>query len=70
MRQPEDRITVPAGIALTTQQIERAPREYLERIYTDIRHWRDLAQGGHFVMLEQPELLADSIRTFFREFRQ
>jgi pimeloyl-ACP methyl ester carboxylesterase len=70
IRKPDDRISVPAGIALTTQEIERAPREYLERMFTDIRYWRDLGQGGHFVMLECPELLADSLRTFFREFRQ
>jgi pimeloyl-ACP methyl ester carboxylesterase len=69
VRTAADRIRVPTGIALTTQAIERAPREYLERIFTDIRHWRDLGAGGHFVMLEQPELLADSLRTFFRLFR-
>lgn len=68
-RKPDDRITVPAGIALTTQEIERAPREYLDRIFTDIRYWRDLGKGGHFVMLEYPELLANSLRTFFRPFR-
>lgn len=69
VRTAAERIRVPTGIALTTQAIERAPREYLERIFTDIRHWRDLGAGGHFVMLEQPELLADSLRTFFRMFR-
>jgi pimeloyl-ACP methyl ester carboxylesterase len=37
-------------------------------IYTDIRYWRDLGKGGHFVMLEHPELLADSIRSFSRQF--
>jgi pimeloyl-ACP methyl ester carboxylesterase len=69
IRKPDDRIRVPAGIALTTQAIERAPREYLERIFTDIRYWHDLGRGGHFVMLEYPELLAESLRTFFRQFR-
>lgn len=64
-----DKIRVPTGVALTTQAIERAPREYLERFFTDIRYWRDLGAGGHFVMLERPELIADSIRTFFRQFR-
>lgn len=69
IRKPDDQIGVPAGIALTTQPIERAPREYLERIFGDIRYWHDLGEGGHFVMLEKPELLASSLRTFFREFR-
>jgi pimeloyl-ACP methyl ester carboxylesterase len=70
-RQPAatDKIQVPVGVALTTQAIERAPREYLERFFTDIRYWRDLGAGGHFVMLENPKLLAESIRAFFRQFR-
>lgn len=64
-----DKIQVPTGIALTTQAIERAPREYLERFFTDIRYWRDLGTGGHFIMLENLRLLAESIRAFFRQLR-
>ena len=36
---------------------------------SDIRYWRDLGQGGHFVMLECPELLTGSLRTLFPPFR-
>jgi pimeloyl-ACP methyl ester carboxylesterase len=68
-RQPEDRIQVPTGVALTTQQIERAPREYVQRIYTDIRSWIDFGRGGHFILLEEPQLVADALRAFFRPFR-
>jgi hypothetical protein len=60
---------VPTGVALTTQRIERAPRSYVERLFTDIRQWRELGRGGHFVALEEPALLADAIRTFFRPLR-
>lgn len=67
---PDDRITVPVGVALTaTQAYERPPREYVERICSDIRHWVQLPRGGHFVALEEPDLLADSIRAFFRPLR-
>lgn len=69
-RTPDERINVPVGVALTTQEIERPPREYTERIFTDIRYWRDLSHGGHFVMLEEPEILAGSLRDFFRMFRR
>jgi pimeloyl-ACP methyl ester carboxylesterase len=67
---PGDRISVPTGVALSTQRIERAPRSYVERLFTDIRQWRDLGRGGHFVALEEPALLADSLRAFFRPLRE
>jgi pimeloyl-ACP methyl ester carboxylesterase len=66
---PGDRVRVPVGVALTTQQIERPPREYVERLYPDIRHWVELPRGGHFVALEEPQLVAESIRAFFRQLR-
>jgi pimeloyl-ACP methyl ester carboxylesterase len=67
---PGDRVRVPLGVALTaTQQSERPPREYVERLYPDIRHWVELPRGGHFVALEEPQLVAESIRAFFRHLR-
>ena len=64
------RITVPTGVALVaTQPIERIPREMAARRFTDIRHWVELPRGGHFIAGEEPELLADSIRAFFRPLR-
>ena len=63
------RITVPTGVALTTEPIQRPPRERAERSYADIRRWVDLPRGGHFVAAEAPELLAEELRTFFRPFR-
>jgi pimeloyl-ACP methyl ester carboxylesterase len=68
-RMPEDCIQVPTGVALTTQQIERAPREYVQRIYADVRRWVDLGRGGHFVLLEEPQLVAEAIRAFFKPLR-
>jgi pimeloyl-ACP methyl ester carboxylesterase len=62
-------ITVPTGVALTTEPIQRPPRESVERSYVDIRRWVDLPRGGHFVAAEAPEVLAEELRTFFRPFR-
>ena len=33
------------------------------------RRWSIMPRGGHFAALEQPELLADEVRAFFRELR-
>ena len=66
---PDERIRVPTGVALTTEAVQRAPRAWVERRYTDLRHWTELPRGGHFLALEEPELLAADLRTFFRQFR-
>jgi hypothetical protein len=40
-----------------------------EKMYSDIRRWSEMPRGGHFAALEQPELLAQGIREFFRPLR-
>lgn len=66
---PNPQVTVPAGITLTTEDADY-PRELAERSYTDIRHWRDATAGGHFLPLEEPEMLAAELRNFFRPLRK
>ncbi|HSE03627.1 MAG TPA: epoxide hydrolase [Methylomirabilota bacterium] len=68
-RRITSRITVPTGVALTTEAIQRPPRELAERSFADIRRWVDLPRGGHFVAAEAPEVLAEELRAFFRPFR-
>jgi pimeloyl-ACP methyl ester carboxylesterase len=68
-RRITSRITVPTGVALTTEPIQRPPRERAERSFADIRRWVDLPRGGHFVAAEAPEVLAEELRAFFRPFR-
>ena len=38
----------------------------MEATYTDIRHWTEMPQGGHFAAFEQPALFVDDVRAFFR----
>lgn len=66
---PDERIRVPTGVALTTEEVERTPRAWVERRYADIRRWTEFSKGGHFIAAEQPELLAAEIREFFRPLR-
>ncbi|HUG14756.1 MAG TPA: epoxide hydrolase [Thermomicrobiales bacterium] len=66
---PDERIAVPYGVTRSTQAIERVPREHVERVFTNLRHWADFERGGHFVALEEPELVATAIRDFFRPLR-
>ena len=66
---PEERIRVPTGVALTTESVQRAPRQWVERPYRDIRRWTEFPCGGHFRALQEPDLLADELRAFFWPFR-
>jgi pimeloyl-ACP methyl ester carboxylesterase len=66
---PEERVRVPTGVGLSREPVQRAPREWVERRYTDLRRWTEFPRGGHFLALEEPELLAEDLRAFFRPFR-
>jgi microsomal epoxide hydrolase len=46
-----------------------APREWAERFF-NVQHWVHQPRGGHFGAMEEPELLAEDIRTFFRPLRE
>lgn len=61
-------INVPTGFALFPREIELPPREWAERTL-HIQHWTQMPRGGHFAALEEPELLVEDIRAFFRPLR-
>jgi microsomal epoxide hydrolase len=62
-------VTAPTGYAEFPREILHPPRSVAERVYTDIRRWSVMPEGGHFAALEQPEALAREIRAFFRPLR-
>jgi pimeloyl-ACP methyl ester carboxylesterase len=64
--QPRPAITVPAAVTVSTEPSHaNFPREIADRCCTDIRHWSEPGRGGHFMPLEEPDLLADELRQFF-----
>lgn len=62
-------VDVPVGYAEFPAEILRPPRVLAERSFRDIRRWSVMPRGGHFAAMEQPELLAQEIRAFFRPLR-
>ena len=62
-------VDVPMGYAEFPREILRPPRSVAARQYSDIRRWTTLRKGGHFAAWEQPEVLAQEIREFFRPLR-
>lgn len=60
----------PLGFALFPKEINVPPRAWVERsVGATLIHWTEMPRGGHFAALEQPQLLADDVRTFFRGLR-
>ena len=64
----ERRVDVPMGYLAFPKDILHPPRAVVERAF-DIRRWKTAPRGGHFAALEQPELLAEDVRAFFRDLR-
>jgi pimeloyl-ACP methyl ester carboxylesterase len=60
--------SVPAAFALFPKDISQPPREWAERFF-NVQRWTEMARGGHFAAMEEPELFTEDIRTWFRIFR-
>lgn len=64
---PTDRVTVPVGLALFPRDIAGVPpRSFAERTL-NVQRWTEMPKGSHFPALEEPELYASDVATFFRE---
>ena len=62
------RVEVPTGCAAFPKEISFTPRRWLEAAY-NLTHFTIMPRGGHFAALEEPELLIDDVRAFFRTVR-
>ncbi|AWK51559.1 multidrug MFS transporter [Clostridium beijerinckii] len=61
-------IDVPTGLALFPADILLPPKEWTKR-NLNITRLTTMISGGHFTAMEEPELLAEEIRAFFRTLR-
>jgi pimeloyl-ACP methyl ester carboxylesterase len=60
----------PMGYALFPKEINVPPRAWVERaVGKDLIHWTEMPKGGHFAANEQPKLLVEDVRVFFRKVR-
>lgn len=58
-----ERVEVPVAVAHFPREIPIPPRRYVERGYR-VTRWTEMERGGHFAALEEPQALADDIRSF------
>ena len=66
---PPRRVEVPTACAVFPKEIAIPPRRWAEAQY-NVTRWTEMPRGGHFAALEQPDLLVDDIRAFFRDLRR
>ena len=62
-------ISVPAAVSVFPEEIYQGPRIWAERAYRNLIHFNTVEKGGHFAAWEQPQLLAEEIRTGLRSLR-
>ena len=60
------RVEVPVACALFAREIVRWPRRWVEAQYNLVR-WTEIPRGGHFAAFEEPLLLVEDVRAFFRD---
>ena len=64
-------VRVPQGFASFPGITGRLkmPRSYVDEWPENVTHWTDYDTGGHFPATEEPDLLVDDLREFFRPLR-
>ena len=63
-----DFVGVPCGVVRFQKEEPFPPREWVERGY-NLQGWTEFPSGGHFAAMEEPDLLVQDIRAFFRPLR-
>ena len=61
------RIEKPVGIARMPVDLATFPPRSLVERSMNVRHWSEMANGGHFAALEEPDALVADVRAFASE---
>jgi pimeloyl-ACP methyl ester carboxylesterase len=65
-RQPV--VEAPTAVLLFERDIVKLPRRWAEKYY-NLKRWNVAQTGGHFVPMEEPDILVQDVREFFRALR-
>ena len=65
----QTRIEVPTAGAIFKKELYKAPRKWAEASF-NLKQWSVFPSGGHFAALEEPKLLVEDLRSFFRSVRR
>ncbi|KAH7410046.1 Alpha/Beta hydrolase protein [Phaeosphaeria sp. MPI-PUGE-AT-0046c] len=62
-------IDLPVGVSWFPGDSAFSPREWCERYYKNIVHWKEMEKGGHFAAWEVPDLFVAEIRAWRSKIR-
>jgi pimeloyl-ACP methyl ester carboxylesterase len=62
-------VSIPVAVSIFPDEIDAAPRSWVERAYPNLIHYNEVDKGGHFAAWEQPELLVSEVRAGLRSLR-
>jgi pimeloyl-ACP methyl ester carboxylesterase len=62
-------VTVPTGFTAFPGEIYVSPRSWVEQGYGNLTYYNKAARGGHFAAWEEPQILAEELRSAFRPLR-
>ena len=65
-RQPV--VEAPTAVLLFDKDIVKLPRRWAQTYY-NLQRWNVSLTGGHFVPMEEPDILVKDVRAFFRTLR-
>jgi pimeloyl-ACP methyl ester carboxylesterase len=61
-----EKVQVPTAVAVFPKEIATPPRTWTAQAY-NLKRWTVMPRGGHFAAMEEPRLLAEDIRAFYRD---
>lgn len=64
--QRSPRMEAPTGVTVFGKDLVFFPRSLYEE-HADLRRWTVIPEGGHFAPMEQPNVVVDELRAFFRD---
>jgi pimeloyl-ACP methyl ester carboxylesterase len=67
-RPGNEKVLVPTAVARFPKELFRPPLAWAKAAF-NIQQWTVMPSGGHFAAMEEPDLLVNDIRTFFRSIR-
>ncbi len=58
----------PTSITVFENDVVAMPRKWAECVH-NLKRWKIFESGGHFGPMEEPDVIIDEVRTFFRDYR-
>jgi hypothetical protein len=62
-------ITIPVAVSVFPEEIYEAPKNWVEKAYSNLIFFNRHDNGGHFAAWEQPEALTADLRAAFKSIR-